>query len=168
LAGGLGAWEKAGLKVDSGEPPSTRPKGRYKSSFKKELIVDMRTVNQSSEGRGQIVDARSPERFNGTAPEPRAGLKGGNIPGSVNIPFRELLVPLEGGPEMTLAPPEQIEQIFSKKGIKTDERVITTCGSGVSAAVLALGLQHAGKNKWTLYDGSWAEWGRINIPNRII
>jgi len=164
LVGGLGQWEKEKGQIESGQPPQTRPKGRYKARFKKELIADMRTVQQLSEGRGQIVDARSSGRFNGTEPEPRPNVRSGNIPGSVNIPFGEILVPIGSGPEKTFAPQEKLEEIFRNKGINTENRVITTCGSGVTAAVLALGLHVAGKNNWSLYDGSWSEYGKIRPP----
>jgi len=164
LSGGLEAWEKAKGEIQTGPPPDTKPRGRYKSYFKRDLIVDARTVHQMSEGRGQIIDARSPGRFNGTEPEPRPNVKGGNIPGSINIPYADILVPLNGGPEMTFPSPEELQELFKKKGLKLEERIATTCGSGISAAVLALGLHLADSKKWALYDGSWAEYGRVTKP----
>jgi len=166
LNGGLQAWEKERYQVETTPPPPPRPKvrGRCKSSMHRELIADMRTVNQLAEGRGQIVDARPAGRFNGIDPEPRGNCKMGHIPGSINIPFEEILVPLNGGPEKTFASKEQIEEIFAKKGVKIDDQIILTSGVGFTAAVLALGLTVSGRNKWKLYDGSWAEYGILVKP----
>jgi len=164
LAGGFGAWEKGRGQVESGEPPAPRPRGRCKSNMFRELIADMRAVNQASEGRGQLVDSRPPARFNGTEPEPRTNVRSGHITGAVNIPFTDMMVPLGDGPEKTFPSKEQIEEIFRKKGINPDERMVLMSGSGISAAALCFALHLAGKTRWSLYDGSWAEYGRIAPP----
>jgi len=166
LIGGIGAWEKERYQVETTPPPPPRPKvrGRCKSSLRRELIADMRTVNQLAEGRGQLIDARPAGRFNGTDPEPRDNCKLGHIPGAINVPYTDILVPFNGGPEKTFAPPEQLLEVFTKKGIKVDDTMILYSGVGFTAAILALGLQVSGKSRWKIYDGSWAEYGRINKP----
>jgi thiosulfate/3-mercaptopyruvate sulfurtransferase len=105
--------------------------------------------------REQLVDARSQGRFEGSDPEPRPGLRGGHIPASRNLPFTDLL----DRETQTLLPAEQLSERFAAAGIDMKRPVITTCGSGLTAAVLALGLHIAGHKDVSLYDGSWAEWG---------
>ena len=113
----------------------------------------------------QSVDARSTGRFQGTAPEPRPGLPSGNIPGSLNLPFTSIL---KTGDVTTFKSPEEIRDAFVDAGIVFGSKIVLTCGSGVSAAVLALGLDSIGKDVATMfpvYDGSWSEWGaREDLP----
>ena len=107
----------------------------------------------------QVVDARSAGRFAGTEPEPRKGLRGGHMPGALNVPFTEIV---ENG---RLAAPEKIAAAFAKGGVDTDKPMITSCGSGVTAVVLALGLDAIGKKLPRVYDGSWTEWAsRADLP----
>jgi thiosulfate/3-mercaptopyruvate sulfurtransferase len=103
---------------------------------------------------GQILDARSAGRFTGAAPEPRPGISPGHMPGATNLPFTELV---EDG---RLKPVEQLHQIFTARGVDMKQPVTTTCGSGVTAAVIALGLEIAGAHRVSLYDGSWAEYAQ--------
>ena len=102
-----------------------------------------------------VVDARSAGRFAGRDPEPRPGLRGGHIPGALNVPFGSLL----DSATQTYLPREQLRAVFAAAGLPEDAPVITSCGSGVTASVLALALHHIGRGDVAVYDGSWAEWG---------
>src|SRR5262249_54465885 len=102
----------------------------------------------------QVVDARSRGRFAGTEPEPRAGLRGGHIPGSLNLPYEELY-----NADGTLRGEAELRDAFAKAGLDGDRPVITSCGSGVTASVLALALHLLGRRDVAVYDGSWSEWG---------
>jgi thiosulfate/3-mercaptopyruvate sulfurtransferase len=114
-----------------------------------QLLANMKT------GREQVLDARSRGRFEGRDPEPRAELRGGHIPGSLTLPFTELFDPRD----KTLIPAAELSARFEAAGVDMGRPVVTTCGSGVTAAVLALGLHIAGHKNVALYDGSWAHWG---------
>ncbi|MEO1176588.1 MAG: rhodanese-like domain-containing protein, partial [Pseudomonadota bacterium] len=116
-----------------------------------------RLIRVQEVGDVQIVDARSAARFRGEAPEPRAGLRPGHIPGSRNLPFADLL-----NPDKTMKDAAGIKAAFQKAGINLKKPIVTTCGSGVTAAILALGLERIGHDAWSLYDGSWAEWGQFS------
>ncbi len=153
LDGGLKKWRAEGRPVEQGWPA---PKGRQLTPRVHPALVrnleEMR-ANLASR-REQVLDARSRGRFVGTEPEPRPGLRGGHIPGSLNLPYEELY-----RPDGTLLPPDALRNAFVKAGLDLQKPIVTTCGSGVTAAVLALGLHLLGRRDVAVYDGSWTEWG---------
>jgi len=153
LDGGLEAWSKAALPVEAG--PVQRSKASFTAKLDSGVVRSFEQVQQTIAARGQILDARSAGRFAGTAPEPRPGLASGHIPGARSLPFGELT-----GPDGRMLPAKELERRFVEAGIDLDRPVITSCGSGVSACALALGLELVGHRRYSVYDGSWAEWGR--------
>ncbi len=156
LNGGLPKWIADDLELEDGpvrQPRSSHFTSRFQASKVKSLDDVLKTVR--SDNPAQIVDARAAQRFAGTVAEPRPGLKSGRIPGSCNVHYSSLLE--ENG---TLKNSDDIKQAFIDGGIDPNKPVITTCGSGVTAAVLVLGLGLIGKNKSvSLFDGSWTQWG---------
>ncbi|MFY0619793.1 3-mercaptopyruvate sulfurtransferase [Shimia sp.] len=153
LDGGMPKWVAEGRPTDN-SPPTIRD--RHMTVLRQtNLVRDVTEVSRAAKlGDHEIIDARAPERFTGQAAEPRAGLRAGHIPGSKNIPFGSLL--LDNG---TLKPAEELRRIFMEAGIDLSKPAIATCGSGVTAAVLCLAMERFGKTDYSLYDGSWAEWG---------
>ncbi len=158
LDGGLPKWKSEGRPLDKGDSQPTPRKFTAEMNVGAVALLDdvrMALVDDSV----QIVDARSPERFAGKAPEPRPGLRSGHMPRSFNVPFGRLI---ENG---HLAPRARIEAAFVEAGVDLDKPIITTCGSGVTAAILTFALESVGKEPKGLYDGSWAEWGsRPDLP----
>lgn len=148
LDGGWPRWTQQGRPVQTG--PVTPAPRAFRARVQPELI---QTLDRLRLHDGQIVDARAQGRFEGTVPEPRAGLRSGHIPGSRNLPFTALV---EGG---ALRAPAAIRAAFEAAGIDPDREVVTTCGSGITASVLALALFTLGNPRASVYDGSWSEWG---------
>jgi thiosulfate/3-mercaptopyruvate sulfurtransferase len=153
LDGGLPKWLAEGRPVEDGEPPARDR--HFTARRDASLVRDVTEVAAALKlGAEQIVDARSPGRFAGVEPEPRAGLRAGRIPGSVNVPYRTLVD--EAG---VLKSPEALRALFAEAGVDLSRPIVNTCGSGVTACALALAQMVAGAKRVAVYDGSWAEWG---------
>jgi thiosulfate/3-mercaptopyruvate sulfurtransferase len=159
LDGGLKKWKVEERPLATGAAtPAVR---RFRAKLRPALVRGIEQMRRNIETRReQVLDARSRGRFYGTEPEPRQGLRAGHIPGSFNLPYDMLY-----GPDGTLLPPEGLKEAFREAGLDARKPVTTTCGSGVTASVLALGLHLIGHKKVAVYDGSWTEWGgRADTP----
>ena len=153
LDGGLPAWIAAGHATEDG-PPLPRQERHFTARQRTDIVralPEMRRIVET--GSATILDARPAGRFAGVDPEPRAGLRGGHMPGARNVPLSELVV------DGRLKPADQLRVIFDAAGVQSRMPVVTTCGSGITAAVIVLALARLGRWDASLYDGSWAEWG---------
>ena len=153
LDGGFPKWQAEGHPVED-LPPILRDR-HMMVRRQNQMVKDVTQVSAASKlGESEIVDARSPGRFYGKDPEPRPGLRAGHIPRSKNVFYKDLL-----NADDTMKSPDEMRQVFLEAGVDLDKPVITSCGSGVTAAILSLGLTRMGKTDHSLYDGSWTEWG---------
>ena len=153
LDGGLPKWRAEGRPLED-MPPVLRDR-HMTVQRQAGLVKDVTQVAQASKlGDHEILDARSPGRFRGDEPEPRPGLRCGHIPGARNVPFQTLL-----NPDGTMKDPADLRAVFDAAGVDLARPVITSCGSGVTAAIINLALERIGHRDHALYDGSWAEWG---------
>ncbi|MFF4262972.1 sulfurtransferase [Streptomyces virginiae] len=154
LDGGLPAWTAAGLPTSTTGPVYEGPRGSFTARPRAGLLVDSATVARAlTDPTATVLDARTRARFAGTAPEPRPGLRGGHMPGAVNLPFGELQ-----DPHGRMRPAGELRAAF-RALTGERERLYLSCGSGVTACVLALGADLAGYEEIAVYDGSWSEWG---------
>jgi thiosulfate/3-mercaptopyruvate sulfurtransferase len=157
LNGGLKKWKAEGRQLEDG-PPAKRSERHYTPLQNTEILRDLDEMKALIKKAGaQIVDARPAARFEGKVPEPRPGLRSGHIPGSKNIPSQQLL-----NGDGTFKSPEELAKLFIDAGVNVSKPVVTTCGSGVTASMLALALAVLGQTNAAVYDGSWAEWGQEN------
>jgi thiosulfate/3-mercaptopyruvate sulfurtransferase len=160
LNGGLPKWKREGRPIEGGEPPirSTRHFTARRNAALVRDAADIKSVLKDKSA--EIIDARSPERFYGRAAEPRPGLRAGHIPGAVNVPYSRLI-----NQDGTLKTTSELEKLFADAGVDLHKPVVTSCGSGITASVLALALAELGHRRTSVYDGSWSEWGADqNLP----
>ncbi|KAG0567228.1 hypothetical protein KC19_7G119900 [Ceratodon purpureus] len=178
LDGGLPNWKASGFPTKSEGPQLLRgeeavaavqkvysgkevPKSQYKATLQPHLVWSVEQVKGNLQDKEvQVIDARGKPRFDGTVPEPRKGVRGGHIPGSKCVPFPEVL-----SPSGTLLTPEELGSKFKNAGVSTEGPIVASCGTGVTACILALALHRMGKQDVAVYDGSWTEWGsRSDTP----
>jgi thiosulfate/3-mercaptopyruvate sulfurtransferase len=159
LDGGLGKWRREHRPLERGI--AALLPGTFTARLDRGAVRDLAAIQRNlDEGTEQLVDTRSAGRFSGVEPEPRSGLRGGHVPGSVNLPFTELV-----RPDGTILPPEQLRRRILDAGIDLSRPIVATCGSGTSACALVLSLELLGYHDAAVYDGSWSEWGaRSDTP----
>ena len=156
LEGGLPAWVAAGYGTEQGAPDVATRSSGFVAVRQPAWLADVEGVRAAlSSGNHAVLDARSASRFAGEEVEPRPGVRPGHIPGSSNLHYAQILT----GEPTKLKPLQELAQLFDEVGAGRDARVVTTCGSGISACLLALALHELGRSPVAVYDGSWAEWG---------
>jgi thiosulfate/3-mercaptopyruvate sulfurtransferase len=163
LDGGLPKWVAEGRSLEAGLPPRAKPV-IFRPDFRATRLRGIGDMLANTQSRAEIVlDARPAARFNGTAIEPRPGMRSGHIPGAVNLPIAEVLTA-----QQTLLPVPELRAKLASLGIDGTKPVVTSCGSGVTATVLTLAMARAGLPSGAVYDGSWSEWGgRTDTPVEI-
>lgn len=155
LNGGLPKWKEANYPLDI-KQANERPKGNFVAKYDTDAFKFFNDIQESSKNKDHlIIDARSANRFKGIAPEPRKGLRSGTIPNSVNIPFTDLL-----NNDQSFKAINELENEFESINAK-DQHLVFSCGSGITACVLALGAELIGKTNYSVYDGSWTEYGSL-------
>lgn len=155
LDGGFPAWEAAGYEIETGAPRA-RMERHFTPRVRNDLVRNLADVQRAIDGGNKtpILDARAAPRFKGEAPEPRAGLRSGHMPGALNVPFGSLL-----NADGSMKPAAELKQLFETAGLQGNAAPICSCGSGITAAVIALALARTGRWDAAVYDGSWTEWG---------
>jgi thiosulfate/3-mercaptopyruvate sulfurtransferase len=163
LDGGIARWRQESRAVDA-ETVTPQPQN-FKANFRPELVRDIEQVQALLGQPGaQILDARGPGRFHATEPEPRPGVRGGHIPGSRNLPFKTL----SDETNFRLKSLAELQALYAQTGVDISQPIVTTCGTGVTASILALSLYLLGNETVAVYDGSWTEWGaREDVPVEV-
>jgi thiosulfate/3-mercaptopyruvate sulfurtransferase len=162
LDGGLPKWQREGRPVETGDAPAASPATFVADLIARRLagIGDIKRIVRQGGGEALILDARSKARFDGTAPEPRPGLPSGHMPGAMSLPAADVV-----GPDGTMKDPGTLAKMFAERGADTTRPIVTSCGTGVTACVVALAALRAGLPEPAVYDGSWTEWaGRPETP----
>jgi thiosulfate/3-mercaptopyruvate sulfurtransferase len=160
LDGGLPKWLREGRATEAGAAAAPAP-ATFLAEFRATRLRGVGDVMRNVAGRSELVlDARAAGRFTGAVPEPRPGMRSGHIPGSANLPYTDLL-----NADGTFRPVSEVTARFAKAGVDGSRPVVTSCGSGVTACILTLGLRLAALPEGAVYDGSWTEWGgRSDTP----
>jgi thiosulfate/3-mercaptopyruvate sulfurtransferase len=160
LDGGLPKWQREGRAIESGEPPMPRA-AEYRPDLRATRVRGIGDLLRNVKAQEELVlDARAAGRFTGEVPEPRAGMRSGHIPGSASLPYTDLL-----NPDGTFRSADAVRARLQAAGVDGARLVVTSCGSGVTACILTLGLRIAGLPEGAVYDGSWTEWGgRSDTP----
>jgi thiosulfate/3-mercaptopyruvate sulfurtransferase len=160
LDGGLPKWQREGRKTGDGEPSAPQPV-TFRPDYRGARLRGVGDVINNVTTQAELVlDARAAGRFTGEVPEPRAGMRSGHIPGSASLPYTDLL-----NADGTFLPAEAVRSRLAQAGVDGTRSVVTSCGSGVTACILTLGLRLAGLPDGAVYDGSWTEWGgRADTP----
>ncbi|MEQ1618497.1 MAG: 3-mercaptopyruvate sulfurtransferase [Terricaulis sp.] len=154
LDGGLPAWEAGGFPLENGAPAPRTPR-HFTVQYRADLVADLTDMGRALEQAGRpVLDARPYARFTADAPEPRAGLRGGHMPGALSVPASSLMT--EKG---LMRSREELATLFAKAGADLGKAPVCSCGSGITAAIIALALARLGRWDAAIYDGSWAEWG---------
>jgi thiosulfate/3-mercaptopyruvate sulfurtransferase len=163
LDGGMARWQQEGRPVNA-DSVEAKPQ-HFNAGFRPELVRSIEQVHASLGLAGtQILDARGPGRFHGSEAEPRPGVRGGHIPGSRNLPYKTL----SDAASYCLKPLAELENLYRQTGLDIAQPIVTTCGTGVTASILALGLYLLGNKTVAVYDGSWTEWGgRQDVPAEL-
>jgi thiosulfate/3-mercaptopyruvate sulfurtransferase len=159
LNGGLKKWRAEGRAVEVGEVTAKPTIFNASYDAKRVRSIEVMIANVASRAE-QVIDARAADRFEGRAVEPRPGIRAGHIPGALNLPYNNLFDAATG----TMKPLDELKKAFAGAGVDTTKPIVTSCGSGVSAAVLTLALYRLGVENTALYDGSWSEWGKADGP----
>ena len=161
LDGGFPKWKREDRAIESTSSTRRGSARHFTAKPDPKIVRDFDTLRANLQSQAeQVVDARSPSRFRGEEAEPRPGVRPGHIPGSINVYYADVLTP-----EGTMKSASELKRLFAQRNVDLERPVVTSCGSGVTAAILSLALEVAGARTTALYDGSWSEWGaRTDAP----